>query len=242
MSKSRISLSEEAMELLNDCVAPFKRKCKNAWNNAFAKFKALTSSDSNEESNSILKDVGDSGLDTNVLDDDDEREKETEEREKKIIESQKQKNKKKTVDHRKEKDDVETNPDDLTGEDIDETMKETSNVDSLDKVFRVSNMEDNMLWEPYMDAKEKECVRISSVHRFSKQVYEYNAKNKALQVFFDLLLYVQAKSEFDVMKNYHEYKSEEIEKILTEFRMAVSEKLTKLCRKEDGKLPQDKES
>lgn len=241
VSKSHISLSEEASGTLSDYIAQYKRKCKNAWNNAFKKYNALTSSDSKEETNSIVNDLGEYGLDLNTSDDSEEFEKEKEKRENKIFENQNDKSKKETIGHIKNKKNVEKKPEELTSNDIDEVMKGSSEVDSLDKVFRVPAIADNALWEPYVDAERKECVRISLLHRYSKLVYEDNSKNKALQILFDLLLYVQAKSELDVIKNCHDYDTEIIEKILTEFRLSVSDKLTKLCRLEDGKLPQDKE-
>ena len=241
VSKSHISLSEEASGILSDYIAQYKRKCKSAWNNAFKNFNALTSLDSKEETNSIVNDLGEYGLDLNSSDDSDEFEKEKNKRAKKIIEDQIDKSKKETIGHIKSKKNVEKKPEDLTTNDIDEVMKGSSEVGSLDKIFRVPAIADNALWEPYVDAEKKECVRISLLHRYAKIIYEDNSKNRALQVLFDLFLYVQAKSELDVIKSYHEYDSEIIEKILTEFRLSISDKLTKLCRLEDGKLPQDKE-
>lgn len=242
VSKSNIFLSEDANAFLNDHISQYKSKCKKAWNNAFKKFNALTSLDSKEETNSILNGVDDGELDSGVPEDSEEFENEKEKRERKIIEDQKNKSEKETIEHIKDKDDIEKAPSELTPEDIDETMKGSSKVNSIDKVFRVPNIMDNILWEPYVDAEEKECVRISLGHRFSKLVYEENSNNKALQILFDLLLFVEAKSELDVIKKYHAYDSEEIENILSEFRLSLSEKLTKLCRMKDSELPHDKES
>ena len=216
VSKSHISLSEEASGALNDYIAQYKRKCKSAWNNAFKNFNALTSSDSKEETNSIVNDIGEYGLDLNSPDDSDDFEKEKKKRENKIIKDQIDKSQKETIGHIKSKKNVEKKPEDLTATDIDEVMKGSSKVDSLDKIFRVSAIADNALWEPYVDAAKKECVRISLLHRFAKIIYEDNSKNKALQILFDLFLYVLAKSELEVIKNYHECNSEIIEKILTE--------------------------
>lgn len=71
--------------------------------------------------------------------------------------------------------DETTTPEMLTYDDIAETMKGKPNVSDLDKIFKVPAITDNELWEPYVDAEKKECVRISTSHRFLKVIYENNS-------------------------------------------------------------------
>ena len=116
-------------------------------------------------------------------------------------------------------------------------MKGRTNVSNLDKIFKVATITDNKLWEPYVDAEKKECVRISTSHRFSKVIYENNSSNKDLQILFELLMYIEAKAELQVRKQYHDIDLDKLTEVLEEYRLNISEKLAKLCRKEEEKLP-----
>lgn len=134
-----------------------------------------------------------------------------------------------------------TKEEDLTPADIAETMKGKASVDALNRIFKVPSISDNKLWEPYVDAEKKECVRISKNHRYAKLIYENNCANKDLQILFELLLYIESKAELQVRKEYHDAELEIVSQIMDEYRVAVSEKLAKLCRKEEGKLPPNTE-
>ena len=125
----------------------------------------------------------------------------------------------------------------ITDEDINTTVKGGNAVDELNKIFKVNNITDNVLWEPYLDAEKKDCVRISTTHRFAKLIYENNSSNKDLQVLFELLMYIQAKAEVHVEKNYQDVKLDQIREIMEEYRIQISEMLAKLCRKQSENLP-----
>lgn len=241
VSKSKINLSEEARESLDDYIADYKRKCKTAWQNAWNKYRALTSQDSNDISNDITIEVGDS-VDTTSIDEDnpifvDEKNR----REEAIVQESLKKAIEDTLSRMSDEGKEVATEEELTPEDIAETVKGGPSVDALNQIFKVPTITDNKLWEPYVDAEKKECVRISKNHRYAKLIYENNSANKDLQVLFELLLFIEAKAELQVRKEYHNAELEIVSKIMDEYRIAVSEKLAKLCRKEEGKLPPNTE-
>lgn len=241
VSKSKINLSEDAKDALDDYIADYKRKCKIAWGNAWNKFRAALSQNSNDIANEITNDVGDS-VDTSSIDDDSpEFADEKSRRENAIAKESEERGIKDTLSRMSDEGQSGKTEDDITPADIDETMKGSASVDALSKIFKVSTITDNKLWEPYVDAEKKECVRISKTHRYSKLIYENNSANKDLQVLFELLLYIEAKAELQVRKEYHGANLEIVSAIMDEYRVAVSEKLAKLCRKEEGKLPPNTE-
>lgn len=237
VSKSHIILSEDAKDTLDDFVSDYRRKCKAAWNNAWNKYQAQISADSNDVSNGITSELDDI-LDSDFHDDDsDEYSVELKRREEEIDKESREKEISDTLSRKRDEGCVAVTPDTLTDDDIAETMKGKSNVSDLDKIFKVSTITDNELWEPYVDAEKKECVRISTSHRFSKVIYENNSNNKDLQVIFELLMYIEAKAELQIRKQYHDIDLEKLTEILEEYRLVVSEKLAKMCRKGEEKLP-----
>jgi len=72
-------------------------------------------------------------------------------------------------------------------EQFEETLKGDPNP-YLTKIFRVPNLPDNQLWEPYYDAEHEHCVRINRYHRFAKLLFEENAGNCDMQVLFELFV------------------------------------------------------
>ena len=240
VSKSHINLSEEARASLDDFVAEYKRKCKIAWNNAYSKFEAKLSSSSNEASNSVANEVGDYLESSDFDDEGPDYEKEYDKREKDIVDEFEKKGIEDTISRLKDEENVEKTSDELTKDEIEKTIKGNVSVSALNKIFKVSSITDNALWEPYVDAEKNECVRISTTHRYSKVMYENNSANKDMQVLFELLLYIQSKAEVEIRKTYHNVEAEKVRDILNEYRLAVSEKLAKLCRKEEERLPPNK--
>ena len=237
VSKSHIILSEDAKDALDDFVSDYRRKCKAAWNNAWDKYQALISADSNDVSNGITSDLEDV-LDSDSYDDDSEEfNAELKRRVNAIDKENRTKEISDTLLRKRDQGCGTTTPDMLTKDDIAETMKGKANVSDLDKIFKVPTIKDNELWEPYVDAEKKECVRISTSHRFSKVIYENNSDNKDLQVLFELLMYIEAKAELQVRKQYHDINLEKLTEVLEEYRLTVSEKLAKMCRKGEEKLP-----
>lgn len=241
VSKTNIDLSEEARDALDDYIADYKRKCKTAWQNAWNNYRALISQDSNDISNEITIEIGDSVDISSIEDDSPQFEDEKNRREDIIAQESYKRAIKDTICRMNDEGKGEKKEEDLTQEDIVETMKGSASVDALNKIFKVPTIIDNKLWEPYVDAEKKECVRISKNHRYAKLIYENNSANKDLQILFELLLYIEAKAELQVRKEYHGAELEIVSQIMEEYRVAVSEKLAKVCRKEEGKLPPNTE-
>lgn len=240
VSKSHISLSEEARSSLDDFVAEYKSKCKKAWQNAWTKYEAQLSSSSNEASNNVVNEIG-SYLDITDFDDESQVfEQEYDKREDDIVKEFENKGIQDTISRLKDEENTEKTSDELTKEDIEKTIKGNISVSALNKIFKVPTITDNELWEPYVDAEKNECVRISTSHRYSKVVYENNTANKDMQILFELLLYIQAKAEIEVRKTYQDVNADKVRDILSEYRLSVSEKLAKLCRKEELRLPPNK--
>lgn len=226
---------------MDDYIADYKRKCKTAWQNAWNNYRALISQDSNDISNEITIEIGDSVDISSIEDDSPQFEDEKNRREDIIAQESYKRAIKDTICRMNDEGKGEKKEEDLTQEDIVETMKGSASVDALNKIFKVPTIIDNKLWEPYVDAEKKECVRISKNHRYAKLIYENNSANKDLQILFELLLYIEAKAELQVRKEYHGAELEIVSQIMEEYRVAVSEKLAKVCRKEEGKLPPNTE-
>ena len=234
-------MSEDARESLDDYIADYKRKCKTAWKNAYDKYKSATTESSNDIANNISNDIGDA-LDTSSMDEDNpDFAVEKSKREKEIEKESRKRDVTDTIGRMKDEGKDDASEMNITPEDIAETMKGSASIDALKNIFRVPIISDNKLWEPYVDAEKKECVRISKNHRYAKLIYEDNVANKDLQILFELLLYVEAKAELQVRKEFHKAKLDIVTKIMDEYRVAISEKLAKLCRKEESKLPPNAE-
>lgn len=155
VSKSKINLSEDAREALDDFIADYKRKCKVAWGNAWNKYRALISQNSNDISNDISNEIGDS-VDTSSLEEDSpEFADEKNRREDAIVQESQKKAIEDTLSRMSDEGKENTKVEDLTPEDIKETMKGSASVDALNKIFKVPSITDNKLWEPYVDAEKK---------------------------------------------------------------------------------------
>lgn len=241
VSKSRIALSEDTRDIIGDFICDYKRKCKEAWKNAYAMYNAQNAETTNEISNNIAYEVGDD-FDDLLLDDDNlEIEEERRIRKKQIIDEMRLKETDDTIKRIKNEDGREKTSEQITQEEIAKTMKGSSSISDFASIFKVSSIVDNLLWEPYVNAETKQCVRISTQHRFAKLIYESNCKNQALQVLFELGLLISAKAELDIRRNYwdNSTKQEQLASILYEYRRIISENLAKLCRRAEEMLPSD---
>lgn len=236
VSKSHISLSEIANKNLSDTIAEYKAKCKKAWNNAWNKFKSITSESTNEVSNKLICEAGDS-LEEVDYDESENFDNEYEKREKQIENDSRNKALKDTRNRIKDRENRDVKLEDIPEEEIKKTIQGSNAVSQMDKIFKVPNIEDNLLWEPYADAEKKECVRISTSHRFSKAIYERNSENRDMQIFYELMLFMLAKAECEVRKSYHKLDVEQISSLMADYRLKISEMLTRFCRKEEENLP-----
>jgi hypothetical protein len=234
VKKSTLTLSDEAWNVISDFTQEARRKSKNAWLNANKLRKEFINQQPNEISNTIIKDYeplellpGDEILEENIaLQRLQDIEKDMQEKATNII--------KRALEDEGRKVDETT---EILDEDRERAIKGEVN-ERLSKIFRVSSIVDNLLWEPYYDTDLGSCVRINKYHRFARQIFEENQENQDLQIFFDLLLLQFSDAELYAYKNItKKYQYDELKFILTEYRRITSEFLADLCRKLENQLP-----
>ncbi len=234
VKKSSLTLSEEAFRNISDFTKEAKSKSKAAWKNAGKISRDIINKAPNEIANKLLEEFeqieilpGDNLPDEEVA----------LERLKAITDDMTSKIKwiikMMKEDKGEEVDDVD---DDYTEDEKEEAVKGEKNP-NLTKIFRVSSVEDNLLWEPYYDTDLGNCVRINKIHRFARLIYEDNAENRDLQILFDLMMLQFADSELYAYKNIEKYEYDDLKVILRESRRIVSEFLANMCRKLENDLP-----
>ena len=234
VKKSSLTLSEEAFRNISDFTKEAKSKSKAAWKNAGKISRDIINKAPNEIANKLLEEFEQ----IEILPGDDLPDEEVAlERLKAITDDMTSKIKwiikMMKEDKGEEVDDVD---DDYTDDEKEEAVKGEKNP-NLTKIFRVSSVEDNLLWEPYYDTDLGNCVRINKIHRFARLIYEDNAENRDLQILFDLMMLQFADSELYAYKNIEKYEYDDLKVILRESRRIVSEFLANMCRKLENDLP-----
>jgi hypothetical protein len=232
VKKSSIVLSDDAANVLNDLSADYKRKSKRAWNRAKELIKQREGKEPNVTANRIVSDIDEPDFPVEKTEEEERREKE---KQQELAKKMKENIKKQAVEEKREREGKDIKEDEVTEEEIEETLKGTANPE-VSKIFRVSSIFDNLLWEPYYDAENGRCVRINKNHRFSKLLFEDNNSNTDLQIIIEVLLLNLAQAEFHARTS-KEFDGIDIEKHLTDFRHIVSDYLTHLCRKKANELP-----
>lgn len=237
VKKSSITLSEDAERTLSDFSAQYKSKTRSAWKNAISVRKDREGNDPNLMANQIADDYSPpESLPGQGLPSEDET-KEQNKRDSALQDEMRDKLRKETAQRkREEQEGGDYDEEDITDEDMGKTLREDSNP-SAKKIFRVSRIEDNALWEPYHDAEFGSCVRINKFHRFAQLIYDANNENTNLQIMFELFVLQAAQAEVHAQKSMLDYKREDVKSIAKEFRRISSEFLADMCRKLDEKLP-----
>ncbi|MBO6590022.1 MAG: ATP-binding protein [Muricauda sp.] len=235
VKKSSLTLSEEAFRNISDFTKEAKSKSKAAWKNAGKISRDIINKAPNEIANKLL----DEFEQIEILPGDDLPDEEIAlERLKAITDDMTSKIKWiiKMMKEDKGEEVGDTVDDDYTEDEKEEAIKGEKNA-NLTKIFRVSSVEDNLLWEPYYDTDLGNCVRINKIHRFARLIYEDNAENRDLQILFDLMMLQFADSELYAYKNIGKYEYDDLKVILRESRRIVSEFLANMCRKLENDLP-----
>ena len=235
VKKSSLTLSEEAFRNISDFTKEAKSKSKAAWKNAGKISRDIINKAPNEIANKLL----DEFEQIEILPGDDLPDEEIAlERLKAITDDMTSKIKWiiKMMKEDKGEEVDDSADDDYTDDEKEEAIKGEKNP-NLTKIFRVSSVEDNLLWEPYYDTDLGNCVRINKIHRFARLIYEDNADNRDLQILFDLMMLQFADSELYAYKNIEKYEYEDLKVILRESRRIVSEFLANMCRKLENDLP-----
>lgn len=235
VKKSSLTLSEEAFRNISDFTKEAKSKSKAAWKNAGKISRDIINKAPNEIANKLL----DEFEQIEILPGDDLPDEEIAlERLKAITDDMTSKIKWiiKMMKEDKGEEVDDTVDDDYTDDEKEEAIKGEKNP-NLTKIFRVTSVEDNLLWEPYYDTDLGNCVRINKIHRFARLIYEDNAENRDLQILFDLMMLQFADSELYAYKNIEKYEYDDLKVILRESRRIVSEFLANMCRKLENDLP-----
>lgn len=231
VSKSNISLSGNAYDNLDFEIKEYRLKAQRAWDNAYKAFKKKTSLPSVDKANDAALNMGGQPeiLPYDEVSDAGTHDKQAEEREQAYYREQQEK---------LEKEASRVFGTDNTGEEngiTPEKFKEFikgKNPKDTDKVFHVESIEDNILWEPYLDPdpEKKDCVRISTRHTFSSLLNIDNNDNYDMKVLFDLFMLQLARSEAYTIKHYQNFDREIIESVMEEYRRNVSDLLSRMCR------------
>lgn len=233
IKKSTLTLSEEAWNVISDFVQEAKSKSKKAWQNAGKKVVEATNLQPNEIANKIVLNFEQ----IEILPGDIEPEEEEVKKRLTNLKDDMEKNVTKMAQMLKQdKGETISETNAISKEEKEEAIKGDTNPQT-GKIFRVTSVLDNLLWEPYYDTDRGTCVRINKYHRFGRYIYEENADNADLQVIFELILLQLSESEVYSYKNISNYKYEELKRILTEFRRISSEFLANMCRKLEDVLP-----
>lgn len=233
VKKSTLTLSEEAWRIISDVTREARSKSKNAWLNAGRIRREIINKDPNEIANKLLNDYEQIEL---LPGDEIPSEQEAEHRIELITQDMASKVRLIVKMMREDKGEDAGDIEDITPEEKEEAVKGEINP-HLSKIFRVSSVTDNLLWEPYYDTDLGNCVRINKLHRFALYVYENNSENQDLQVSFDLLMLQLADSEFYAYKNITDFDYEQIKNVLWNFRRITSEFLAHMVRKLENELP-----
>jgi len=233
VKKSSLTLSEEAWKVISDVTREARNKSKNAWQNAGRLRNEILNKDPNEIANKLLNEYeqieilpGDTlPTEEQAVDRLDLITQDMAEKVKTIVKMMRE-------DKGEEKGDIDV----ISSEEKEEAVKGEINP-QLSKIFRVSSVPDNLLWEPYYDTDLGNCVRINKLHRFAIYIYENNDSNQDLQISFDLMMLQLADSEFYAYKNIMDFDYEQIKNILWNFRRIASEFLAHMVRKLENELP-----
>lgn len=232
VKKSSIVLSDEASNTLNDLSADYKRKSKKAWNRAKSLIKEKMGKEPNVTVNRLVQDLDEPDFPNDKTEAEEKREKEKQNE----LELEMKKNiRKQAAEEKSEREGKDIKEDEVTDEEVEETLKGTNNPD-VKKIFRVSSIIDNLLWEPYYDAENGQCVRINKNHRMAKLIFEDNSENIDLQIIFEILLLNLAQAESHA-RTASQYEGLKMEKAIAEFRLLVSNYMTHLCRTKADELP-----
>jgi len=233
VKKSTLTLSEEAWKVISDVTREARTKSKSAWLNAGRIRREIINKDPNEIANKLLSEYEQIEiLPGDMLPTEEEAEKRLELITNDMAAKVRLIVKMMREDKGEEPGDIE----DISTEEKEEAVKGEINP-QLSKIFRVSSVTDNLLWEPYYDTDLGNCVRINKLHRFALYIYENNAINQDLQITFDLLMLQFADSEYYAYKNITDFEYEEIKRVLWDFRRIASEFLAHMVRKLENELP-----
>ncbi|CAN1209481.1 ATP-binding protein [Tumidithrix helvetica PCC 7403] len=236
VKKSTLTLSDEAYREISDRSDEYKRKSKRAWLRGNFLKKEFEGQDPNLTANEIaaefepLDSLPGEPIATPAI------EREKAKRGKEVEEEMQTKLRQTAVQLKSDTEGREVDDSELDEDDLAKALREDTNP-AGNKIYKVSNVEDNALWEPYYDTDHGGCVRINKFHRFARLVFEENSENKDLQVMIQLLLLQMSDAEVYAQKTITSLDRKDVQQIISEYRRIISEYLAAMCRQLDGKLP-----
>ncbi len=235
VKKADLMLSEEAWDVLDDLTARLKNKSKRAWNHAKAELQRQTQRQPNQASNELAK-----GFDPPELPEDSmpsaSEAAERLRREEEIAREQEARLRAIAARWRSAQEEHPVAPEEVTAADLSAVARGDANP-AAEQIFRVDQVEDGALWEPYHSATHGGSVRINREHRFARLLFENNVDNVNMQVIAELLLLQLANAEVYTQTHLAEVPQKVSAQVLTTFRRAASEFLAALCRKRGDELP-----
>jgi len=227
VKKSRIQLSDEAYDVIDNLVADYRRKSRLAWNRAKSIVEDLPKEDVRNTSNEIAASTNFPDELPGEPDDEDsvlEKNKREDEINEKLI-------RKANTDLDNELSESPDSPTDNTQDK--EVPQEGSTPKFIELVDRTT---ENHLWEMYLHARLGTQVRINKHHRFSKLIYDTLSENKSLSIIMDNLFFTLVQAEKHTLKTYKDVKLEVVEEIMNTFKEIATQYLTKTAQSIDKQI------
>ena len=236
VKKSTLMLSDEAWKSVSDLSAAYKSKSKQAWKHANTLKKEREGEDPNFVANDIAADFEAPEVLAGEPAPTEAAEVERSKREDEVESEMKARLRRATAQRKSEEENRSVTEEEVNEEEMEAELKGEPDSPAT-KIYRVSTVNDNALWEPYYDTDHGVCVRVNRGHRFARQVYEENSANTDLQIMFDLFFLQMAEAEIYAQKTIQTYPRPQVEKLIAEYRRITSEFLAALCRQSEAKLP-----
>lgn len=205
VKKSRIHLSDEAYDAIDDYATDFKRKSIAAWGHA-----KVLNDPRKADAIDIANEVAASTVFPDDLPgepDDAQTVGEKVRRGKEIVKGLKEKAK------------------------ADEQQAEDPNVEKRHTAIElVDNTTDNALWEMYYDPTHGTKVKINRHHRFARLVFDELNANPEVAVVTGALLHTMVQAERHTIRSLHDIKPDTITTVLDKFRETATQYLVKTAQ------------
>lgn len=200
VKKSRVLLSEEALQALGDLSYELRLKAKNGWQNAFRLYKEHLGASASQVADEILDEVHF----PDVLPTDPDDSKTEEERERRSARQAERK---------------PMNPEEQ--EDVRQRGQRVQLVPFLD---------DNVLWERAHDAELGIVVRLNRSHRFIRLVFEHFQDDALVMTILKGTFFGLAQSESHAVRAIQEVPDVDLERIFLRFREIASQLFGAIAR------------
>lgn len=193
VTKSHVHLSDETHKVLDDEISEHRRMSREAWNGAYAKWKAAQGTDADSSANEKLAELDVPDLLPSEPDG-----QEAEERRQRRREREKEEGR-------------------TTAEEEQQVEREQR------RVILVDHLDDSVAWQRAYDPSSGVTIaRLSRSHRFIRDVYGHFADDEAATLALHSLFFGLANGEARTVRN-HSLSEEELEDVFLEYRRMTSE-------------------